>query len=393
LRVFPFGEQYRLYILSAGQDDGDYLKRFQTLDWELLFEQHQLGQYLEELRHQWCADFDYVLVDSRTGITDIGGICTIYLPDVLVLFFTTNRQSLDGVTDVASRANLARSRLPFDRAKLVAVPVPARDESRTEYEQALRWRRIFARTLAPLYQEWLPFNKTPEDILELLRIPYIPYWSFGERLPVVEEGVSDPTSLGFAYASLARLIFNRLTWGEGPESTTTTIVSVTRLGGDHVRGDKAVSDPAADQDIVHGEGVKVNVRRGIQIGSIQIPPGWVYSFVGLLGIFAVALIALAFDVASIRNLLSTPTPTGTATVAPNPTPTMVSAAVVIAPTGVTLRADPAFESSLVFTLTEGATRSVLNTVTTSRGLEWWQVEDQSGRRGWVVRASLAAIEP
>ena len=99
---------------------------------------------------------DYVSIDSRTGITDIGGICTIYLPDVLVAFFTSNYQSVDGVADVVSRARRARSTLPVDRGALVCIPVPARDESRTEYQQSIEWRTIYHNRFAQFYDDFLP---------------------------------------------------------------------------------------------------------------------------------------------------------------------------------------------------------------------------------------------
>jgi uncharacterized protein YjbI with pentapeptide repeats len=47
-----------------------------------------------------------------------------------------------------------------------------------------------------------------------LYIPAIPFWSFGERLPVVErpDELGDPLSISSAFARLASLINNRLDW-------------------------------------------------------------------------------------------------------------------------------------------------------------------------------------
>lgn len=63
----------------------------------------------------------YVLIDSRTGITDTSGICTSILPEKLIAVFTPNRQSLDGVLDLA-RVRCELSRTPFERS----APVPPR---------------------------------------------------------------------------------------------------------------------------------------------------------------------------------------------------------------------------------------------------------------------------
>jgi tetratricopeptide (TPR) repeat protein len=210
--VSPFGGEDRLSILSAGRESDDYVQRVQSLDWPRLFDECNLGWYLEELRQEWLLDFDFVLLDSRTGITDVGGICTILLPDALVLLFTTANQSLDGTIDVMNRAQRARAGLAVDRSRLLGVPVPARDDSRTEVELGEEWRAIFAERLGFIYKDWLPKGVEPRDILQQLRIPYIAYWSFYERLPVVEKGTEDPQGIGFAYDLLARLLRSRLDW-------------------------------------------------------------------------------------------------------------------------------------------------------------------------------------
>jgi hypothetical protein len=130
------GGDDRLTILPAGMDSKDYVERLQSLDWPRLFEQTDIGWYLERLRQEWIAEYDFVLIDSRTGITDIGGICTAFMPDVLVLFFTTNLQSVNGVIDVVERSRKAQDKLMVDRSRLLAIPVPSRDESRTENQLA-----------------------------------------------------------------------------------------------------------------------------------------------------------------------------------------------------------------------------------------------------------------
>lgn len=217
LKVYPFGRSgNHVDILSAGQDTPDYVPKLQSLDWRGLFDRG-FGSYLEELRDEWLLSYDFVLVDSRTGITDIGGVCTIHLPDILVVLFTANEQSLDGVLDVVQRANAKFDQLPdeYERPpKLLCVPVPSRFEYFTEYESATRWLKKFAENLAPVYADWLPPNVTPEAVLEKLFVPNIPFWSFGEGLPVVQEGTTNPRSLGFAYELLAKVLKHRLQWNE-----------------------------------------------------------------------------------------------------------------------------------------------------------------------------------
>jgi MinD-like ATPase involved in chromosome partitioning or flagellar assembly len=212
INAYPFGATNPVSIITAGQSGEGFSERMQSLDFGRLFAEFELGSYIEKLRNEWISKFDTVMIDSRTGITDIGGICTIHLPDVLVLLFTTTETSVQGVIDVMTAAREQQSKLPFERQKLLALPVPARDESRTEFKKAAEWKEDFANRFSEYYRDWLPTERTPIDVLNLLRIPYVPFWSFGESLPVVVQGTSDPSSLGASYEVLARLIETDLDW-------------------------------------------------------------------------------------------------------------------------------------------------------------------------------------
>jgi MinD-like ATPase involved in chromosome partitioning or flagellar assembly len=110
IEVHPF-EGTSVSVISAGRSDENYISRVQALDLQKLFREKQLGSYLEKLRSEWTSLFDFVLVDSRTGITDIGGICTIHLPDILVLLFTATDPSVDGVIDVLKRSRFEQAKL------------------------------------------------------------------------------------------------------------------------------------------------------------------------------------------------------------------------------------------------------------------------------------------
>jgi cellulose biosynthesis protein BcsQ len=209
----PFKSGPPISIITAGKNTPRYVEHLQSLDWNDLFEHRSLGEYLETLRTEWRKSFDFVLIDSRTGITDIGGICTILLPDVLVTLFTTNDQSVIGVADVVRRAKMARERLPVDRTRLVTLPVLGREE-RSEYERTEEWKKRIAADLGELYWDWLPGGTNPSEVLRRLYIPYVPFWSFGERLPVQEKEseLGDPGSIGSAYSRIADLLLGDLNW-------------------------------------------------------------------------------------------------------------------------------------------------------------------------------------
>jgi tetratricopeptide (TPR) repeat protein len=216
ISVHPFGEEKEeeFKLISAGKNDGNYMSRVQHTNWDYLFDKNNLGTYIEDLRNAWKNEFDLILVDSRTGINDIGGICTIHLPDYLLIWFTTNETGMDGAKNVAESARLAQDNLPFDRNPLVVLPVPARDESRTEFKKSEQWKEIITEKFGGFYKAWLSDKSTPQEVVEKVRIPYIAYWSFGENLPVVEEGTEDPQGIGWAYEILSKLIFFNFDWSK-----------------------------------------------------------------------------------------------------------------------------------------------------------------------------------
>lgn len=199
-----------LALMPAGVLDDDYVGRMQDLDWPMLYSKHGLSLQIERLREAWTSEYDVVLVDSRTGVTDTSGICTIQLPHQLCVFFTASHESLHGVLRVARQAAEQRRHLPFNRLVVPCVPVPTRFDGRVERKLAECWLDTFATALEPLYSTWRAESVTARQILDFIRIPYVPYWSFGEELAVVEEGTQAPESIGYAIETLAALLAHRL---------------------------------------------------------------------------------------------------------------------------------------------------------------------------------------
>lgn len=195
-------------LIAAGRQDARYAARVQDVDWAGLYERG-FADYLEDRRAEWSANYDYVLIDSRTGISDIAGICTAQLPDHLVVVFTANEQSLRGAVDIAGRANVARDRMPYDRGQLTVLPVLSRLDSRVEYKQAEQWYQRCTELTAPLFRNWLVQNVSEAQMLRHLTIPYVSYWTFGERLSVVDEPSPSTDQISYALETVAAVIMHQ----------------------------------------------------------------------------------------------------------------------------------------------------------------------------------------
>ena len=118
--------------MPAGAHHDNYANTFAQIDWGTLYEQYDGYLLFEDLKEQWEASFkpDYVLIDSRTGHTDIGGICTRQLPDSVVILFFPNAQNLRGLTKVVRdiRAESKQTRTDSIDMHFVMSNVPDLDD-------------------------------------------------------------------------------------------------------------------------------------------------------------------------------------------------------------------------------------------------------------------------
>lgn len=87
-------------ILPAGRVDAEYADKLGRIDWGALFQEGDDRDALLPALLRQCATYDYVLVDSRTGLNDQSGICTQYLPGLVAMLFRLTDQNLDGLTYV-----------------------------------------------------------------------------------------------------------------------------------------------------------------------------------------------------------------------------------------------------------------------------------------------------
>jgi MinD-like ATPase involved in chromosome partitioning or flagellar assembly len=201
--------EHPITLLTSGRDqDAEYTRNLEEFDWERFF-QGDGGKFMEHLRDRWRVEFDIVLIDSRTGLSDTGGICTIQMPDIVVAMFTANYQSLFGVRDVMRLAQRARQQLAYDRMPLTVLPLPARWGTH-EFQETKVWLDRIAEAVQEFYVDWLPSNLAPRAVLESIKIPQSDYFGFGEKLAVVDQGVTDPQGMGYVYNKIAHFLAGNL---------------------------------------------------------------------------------------------------------------------------------------------------------------------------------------
>jgi eukaryotic-like serine/threonine-protein kinase len=123
-------------LMPAGCMDSTYEARLRKLDWEGLY--NKAPALYRTLARRLANDYAAVLIDSRTGMTDVSDVCSALLPDKLVVVFTPNRQSLAGVEQVVRRSTEYRQ-LSKDLRPLLVYPLPSRIDGGRESLRHL-WR-------------------------------------------------------------------------------------------------------------------------------------------------------------------------------------------------------------------------------------------------------------
>ncbi len=207
-----------LEILTCGCYDENYSSRVSNFNWPGLFNKAPglFRQFAEHLTRK----YQYVLIDSRTGYTDTSGICTMLMPEILVLVFTPNRQSITGAIEVLKKS--AEYRKQFDDLRpLVGFPIPTRIDN-AELDRKNDWRMgswdkdiqgyqpVFEKAFKEIYalQEC---NLAP--FFDKVQIPYIPYYSYGEAIAVLRESGDETNTLSEGYENFKkRLILLNAPW-------------------------------------------------------------------------------------------------------------------------------------------------------------------------------------
>ncbi|MBZ5677177.1 MAG: AAA family ATPase [Acidobacteriia bacterium] len=187
--LWPSGEDAKTslggYIdfVPAGRQGPGYARRVNSFDWAGFYEKYNGGAFLDAVRRAMVANYDWVLIDSRTGVSDTSGICTIQLPDTLVACFTLNYQSIDGTAAVAKSAATGTKR------NLRILPLPTRLDGNEE--QMLKAMMTYARTaFEPCLEPHIDRDAYWLD----MGVPYFSRYAYSEKLAPFEVQVSRSTS-------------------------------------------------------------------------------------------------------------------------------------------------------------------------------------------------------
>lgn len=176
---WEFPEPGCLDFIPAGRPGPSYSSNITTFDWSSFYDELGGGIFIEAVKKRLRREYDYILIDSRTGLSDTSGICTIQMPDELVVCFTLNIQSIRGAKAVADSAWSQRIK-PSGEPGLLIWPVPTRVELADK--EKLELARGAADSAFRRFVSHLP-RAERQDYLGKIEVPYDAYYAYEEVLP------------------------------------------------------------------------------------------------------------------------------------------------------------------------------------------------------------------
>jgi cellulose biosynthesis protein BcsQ len=142
---------------------------------------------------------DYLLIDARTGVTELGGLATTVLADTVVCMFVPNQESLDGTLAVVE-ALKATPRLTNQRPIRI-VPVLSRWMGMPSQHQR------FAHGIARLLKLGEGAKGPRPDVITLFTLPHDDAFGASENLVAGEDNPSEFSPLHKAYIEIFLGIF------------------------------------------------------------------------------------------------------------------------------------------------------------------------------------------
>ncbi len=187
-------------FVCSGRHDPAYSQRLSTFDWSTFYDAHGGADFIDAIAENMRASYDWILVDSRTGLSDTAGICTVQLPDIVVNCFTLSTQSIEGAAAVAGSINGHG-----DAREIRILPVPMRVEDGEQ--KKLETGRDLARATFDAFLHGMTVRER-ERYWGDVEIPYKPYYAYEEILAVFGDRPQQEGTLLAAYERLASYLTN-----------------------------------------------------------------------------------------------------------------------------------------------------------------------------------------
>jgi cellulose biosynthesis protein BcsQ len=203
INIYPeLSNKGSLWLLSAGNRSPDNISKYTNtvlgLDWKDLYQNWAGEVYFEWLRAQLIRIADVVLIDSRTGLSEMGGVCTYQLADAVIMLCSASEQCIEGTHQLL--LNLKRDEIRESRGRnLDVLVIPARVEN-AESDYLNEFQARFLHT----FSKYMPDNiDKGTSLFDQLAIPYTPRYAYRETIAVKEKSKASARKMVDTFNRLA----------------------------------------------------------------------------------------------------------------------------------------------------------------------------------------------
>ena len=193
-------------FIHCGRTDADYMTRVEQFDWDEFYADLDGYRIIETLKKQLREAANVTLIDARAGQADVGVVPTIQVPDALVILFTSNRQNLIGMEEMARSFHKHPQRIAQQLPNPRILLVPAR-----VFHEEERLQKWIDEVATPVYDRLVEdgivsWMDQPEGLWQCYLTVESKY-SVGESLVVLDES-PDTSRLRESYVDLAQALEN-----------------------------------------------------------------------------------------------------------------------------------------------------------------------------------------
>lgn len=216
---FPKGGH--IDFLPAGRQGDAYAVKVSSFNWQNLYDRLGGGAFFEAFKARAKDEYDYILIDSRTGVSDTAGICSAQMADCLVVCFTYNNQSVQGAAAVARSALRMRATLATrscGEAAYAGFPAPGLEDAERPYRVFPVPMRVDAGEIDRLAARQAFAREVFGDLMGHLgpagvgsywgavEVPYQPFYGYEEVLAPFKDDPHNPKSLLAAFLRLCSYV-------------------------------------------------------------------------------------------------------------------------------------------------------------------------------------------
>jgi MinD-like ATPase involved in chromosome partitioning or flagellar assembly len=181
----------------------EYWRKLASIDWHSLFyERNSEGvPFFLELKERVREEFrpDFLLIDSRTGITEMSSICTYLLPEKVVFLTINNQENIEGARQILrsiQRIERFPGQEPIDIIfALTRIPFPKDQKETEEQEQILQ-------NVKKLLNEPVEDLKSQLEVRNIFMLHSDRDLELSESLRISQQGAIKETVLSRDYLNL-----------------------------------------------------------------------------------------------------------------------------------------------------------------------------------------------